>query len=116
VPGIDWSGDSSLIYTVVHVPLSGLVSDEASPLFDVCAVMLENKRSVCLIPQSGMFAYPSPSPVLPDGSFRVAYLQAIFPDKSESSRYRLMLMDQDGSDRRLIFPPEGSPGLRTSEK
>jgi resuscitation-promoting factor RpfB len=111
VPGIDWSGDGSLIYTVVHVPLAGLVSDEASPLFDVCAVMLENKRSVCLIPQSGMFAYPSPSPVLPDGSFRVAYLQAVFPDKSESSRYRLMLMDQDGSDRRLIFPPDGSPGL-----
>jgi resuscitation-promoting factor RpfB len=111
VPGIEWSIDGSLIYTVAHVPLAGLTNDESSPLFDVCAVMLESKRSVCLVPQTGMFAYPSPSPILPDGSFIVAYLQAIFPDKSESSRYRLMRMDQDGSDRRLIFPPEGSPGL-----
>jgi resuscitation-promoting factor RpfB len=111
VPGIDWSVDGSLIYTVAHIALPGLASDEASPLFDVCAVMLENPRSVCLVSQSGMFAYPSPSPLLPGDTFMVAYLQAIFPDKSESSRYRLMLMDQDGSDRRLIFPPEGSPGL-----
>jgi resuscitation-promoting factor RpfB len=111
VPGIEWSLDSSLIYMVAHVPLSGLASDEASPLFDVCAVILESKRSVCLVAKTGMFAYPTPSPALLNGDFVVAYLQAVFPEKSESSRYRLMLMDQDGSDRRLMFPPEGSPGF-----
>jgi resuscitation-promoting factor RpfB len=111
VPGFDWSTDSNQIYTVTHVPLPGLASDESSPLFDVCAVMLASQRSVCLVTQSGMFAYPVSSPLLPGDTFMVAYLQAIFPDKSESSRYRLMLMDQDGSNRRLVFPPEGSTGL-----
>jgi len=111
VPSIIWSPDSSAIYTVAHVPLSGLASDESSPLFDVCAVMIDSKRSVCMVPKTGMFAYPSPSRYRSDGNYLVAYLQAIFPEKSETSRYRLMLMDQDGSDRRMIFPPEGSTGL-----
>jgi resuscitation-promoting factor RpfB len=111
VPGIDWSTDGILLYTVAHVPLAGLASEESSPIFDVCVVMPESKRSVCMVPKSGMFAYPTPSPAVFEGNFVVAYLQAVFPEKSDSSRYRLMIMDQDGSDRRLIFPPDGSPGL-----
>lgn len=115
VPGIDWSEDSSLIYTVAHVPLTGLATHESSPVFDVCAIMIEIEGSVCMASKTGMFAYPSPSPLLADGNFIVAYLQAIFPEKSETSRYRLMLMDQDGSNRRLVFPPEGSPGLEAQK-
>jgi hypothetical protein len=41
----------------------------------------------------------------------VAYLQAIFPEQSETSRYHLMLMDRDGSNRRVLFPNEGAAGL-----
>jgi hypothetical protein len=41
----------------------------------------------------------------------VAYLQAIFPEQSETSRYRVVVMDQDGSNRRTVFPAMDAPGL-----
>jgi hypothetical protein len=41
----------------------------------------------------------------------VAYLQALQPLKSEGSSYRLMVMDQDGSNAWAVFPGEGEGGL-----
>jgi Tol biopolymer transport system component len=38
-------------------------------------------------------------------------MEAIFPEQSETSRYRLVIMDRDGSNRRELFPEEGRPGL-----
>jgi hypothetical protein len=63
-----------------------------------------------------MFSYPVPSPFqdLGDGGqedYQVSYLQAITPMQSETSRYRLAVMDRDGSNKRLLFPEEGAPGL-----
>jgi len=73
---------------------------------------------ITLVPQSGMFAYPVPSPIqlYPSGenSYQVAYLQAMFPDQSETSPYRLVVMDRDGSNPKVVFPPEGEPGLDIS--
>lgn len=111
VPSIGWSPDSDMLYTVSHVALSGLTSDEISPLFDIAAVDIANPQSIDLIQQAGMFAYPVPSPYNLGERYKVAYLQAIFPEQSETSRYRLMLMDRDGSNRTKIFPPEGSSGM-----
>lgn len=111
VPGLAWSPDNDILYTVIHSPKSGLSSDEASPLFDLAGIVANNKNSIDMIPQSGMFAYPEPSPTLPNKRFQVAFLQAIFPEQSETSRYRLVLMNRDGSNRRTIFPPDGAQGL-----
>ncbi len=65
--------------------------------------------------QVGMFAYPvtSPSQELHTGekAYQVAYLQALFPVQSDTSRYRLMVMDRDGSNRRSLFPSEGMVGI-----
>jgi hypothetical protein len=41
----------------------------------------------------------------------VAYLQAIFPDQSETSGYRLFIIDRDGSNPKSLFPEEGAVGL-----
>jgi resuscitation-promoting factor RpfB len=115
VPGINWSPDFGLLYTVSHTPLSGLSADELSPLFDLTAVDTENNQGINLVTQAGMFAYPVPSPDLGGKRFDVAFLQSIFPEQSESSRYKIMLMDRDGSNRKTIFPPEGSPGVDPQE-
>ncbi len=75
---------------------------------------MENDATVELGPQVGMFAYPSASPVRPNGqekAYQLAFLQAIFPDQSETSRYRLVVMDRDGSNRRVLFPTADAPGL-----
>ncbi|NPV76897.1 MAG: hypothetical protein HPY59_11050 [Anaerolineae bacterium] len=111
VPGIGWSKDSSLIYATSHAPSAGLTSDETSPFFDLIAINLIEGLPITLVPQAGMFSYPAPSPRLPKRQYVVAYLQAVFPEQSETSRYRLLVMDRDGSNQQQIFPPEGQPGL-----
>ena len=114
IPGISWGGDARTLYTVNHASASNLISAEDSPYFDLSAISIDNGPEIQLAMQSGMFAYPSASPIRPSGKeqvYQVAYLQAIFPAQSESSRYRVVVMDRDGSNRRTIFPPADAPGL-----
>ena len=113
-PGIVWGGDGKTLYFVNHTAAPAPVTAEESPNFDLQAMSIENDASVDLGQQVGMFAYPSSSPVRVNGqekAYQLAYLQAIFPDQSETSRYRLVVMDRDGSNRRVLFPPADAPGL-----
>ncbi len=111
VPGLAWAPGQNMLYTVNHVPLSGAETDESSPLFDVTAIDVNEARASSSVSQSGMFAYPVPSPLFEESRYWVAYLQADYPDKSKTSRYRLVLADPDGSNRQTLFPEEGKPGL-----
>jgi len=115
VPGLTWSPDSKALYTVDHISTSGVTSAEESPWFDLIAISFAGAAPVNLVSQVGMFAYPTCSPLKtqPNGekSYQVAFLQAIFPAQSDTSRYRLTLMDRDGSNRTVVFPTEGKPGL-----
>lgn len=119
VPGLTWSPDGQVLYTVDHVPQQDGGSAETSPLFDMTAVSLVGGAPVRLISQAGMFAYPVPSPARqqPSGenAFQVAYLQALTPTQSKDSRYRVYIADRDGSNSRLIFPSEGAPGIEPQQ-
>ncbi len=113
-PGQSWGGDGRTLYYVTHAPAPAPVSEEESPNFDLEASSLTNNATVDLARQVGMFAYPASSPVRQNGQekeYQIAFLQAIFPDQSDTSRYRLVVMDRDGSNRRILFPPSDSPGL-----
>ena len=111
VPGITWSPDGKVLYAVTHATKSGLSSEESSPVFDLSAIVLESKLVINLAPQAGMFAYPSASSLTAGKRFWVSYLQAIFPDRSETSRYRVVIQEPDGSNRKTVFPPEGTTGI-----
>ena len=114
IPGLTWGGDGKTLYFVNHAPAPAPITDEESPFFDLQATSFVNKVTVQLSAQVGMFAYPAASPVRENGAekaYQVAYLQAIFPDQSETSRYRLVVMDRDGSNRRTLFPSADSNGL-----
>ena len=115
VPGISWSPDGEILYTVDHVPPPGSSTPEELPLFDLSAVPVPGGPLLRIISQAGMFSYPlaSPSQIRSDGqqSYQVAYLQAAFPTQSETSRYWLAVMDRDGSNPHTIFPAEGSQGI-----
>jgi hypothetical protein len=123
VPGMAWSPDGSVLYTVVHDVAAGITSPDRSPLFDLVALPLAGGAAagspIPLARQVGMFAYPSPSPLqlAPDGSYdyQIAYLQAISPRESESSLYRLSLMDRDGSNQRQLFPAPDARGLEPQQ-
>ncbi|MBN2047349.1 MAG: G5 domain-containing protein [Anaerolineaceae bacterium] len=111
VPGLGWSSDHSVLYTVNH-DAQGV---EVSPNFDLAGILPNSATVIPMVKQAGMFAYPSASSTDQQGRFSVAYLQAIFPEVSDTSRYRLMVMDRDGSNKQQIYPPEGSPGLEPQE-
>ena len=114
VPGMTWGADSFTLYVVTHAPPPNLVNPEESPYFDLTAASTANKAVVRIARQTGMFAYPSASALRPIGkekSYQIAFLQAVFPEQSETSRYRVVVMDRDGSNQRIIFPPSDAPGL-----
>ena len=114
VPGMVWGADSLTLYVVTHAPPPNLVTPEESPFFDLTATSTANKATVRVVQQTGMFAYPSSSALRPSGeekSYQMAFLQAIFPEQSETSRYRVIVMDRDGSNQHAVFPAADAPGL-----
>jgi hypothetical protein len=114
IPGLAWGADSDTLYLVTHAPAPAPVTAEESPFFDLTAASMVNNATVRLVQQTGMFAYPSASPIRSNGRenvYQIAYLQAIFPSQSETSRYRVVVMDRDGSNRRVVFPSADAPGL-----
>ena len=114
IPGLAWGADGRSLYVVTHAPPPGLVNPEESPNFDLSALSLDSDANVRVASQSGMFAYAAASGLRLVGaerSFQIAYLQALAPNQSETSGYRLVVMDRDGSNRRDIFPDPGLPGL-----
>jgi len=119
VPGMTWGPDGKVLYTTDHVAQTGAASPEESQLFDLTALLLESNSPLSLVSQAGMFSYPMASPMQKNASgeadYQIAYLQANFPTQSETSRYRLAVMDRDGSDNRILFPAEGIAGLEPQE-
>jgi resuscitation-promoting factor RpfB len=120
--GLGWSANQQAIYFTDHAVKAGLENPEASPIFDLAAVPVsladfDGQAAVTagpvitLFQHVGMFSYPVPSPLWDEGGFKVAYLSAIFPDQSENSRYRLMMVDRDGSNQQVIFPPQDNQGI-----
>ncbi len=114
LPSITWGADGKTLYYISHAPPPSLVSAEDSPFFDINATSFANDATVKIAEQTGMFAYPSSSALQSSSrerQYQVAYLQAIFPEQSETSRYRVVVMDRDGSNRRTLFPANDAPGL-----
>ncbi len=109
VPVVSWGPLGDLLYGVDHAP----PADSLEYALEVMRVV-DNEQQL-LAPEVGMFAYPIPSPLvqLPseEQAHLVAYLQAVYPFQSDTSRYNLMVMDRDGSNKNLLFPFEGSEGL-----
>lgn len=113
VPGVSWSPNGDLLYVVDHLPASD------SQQYDLQSLPLENGLQMVIVPEAGMFSYPVPSAVLKFGSEEqahlVAFLKARLPLQSETSSYDLMTMDRDGSNKKLLFPPESSEGIQPQE-
>ena len=82
--------------------------------FDLVAVPTDGGAPIPMVSQVGMFAYPLASPAQPQQNgeydYQLAYLQAVFPDQSETSPYHLAVMDRDGSNRKVLFPGENRTG------
>ena len=115
VPAIGWSPDHLSLFITNHNQDPAVSNQEQSQRFNVSVLVPKEGVKLEVVPDSGMFAYPVASPWMDESNFLVAYLQAAFPDQSETSRTRLMVMDRDGSNRRVIFPAEGSQPIEPQQ-
>jgi resuscitation-promoting factor RpfB len=114
-PVISWAENGEYIYFSDNKSeLTNIGNDETK--FDLIALNMENYFPVTIERNVGMFPFAVAQPKLDhDESYQIAYLRALVPDKSEKSGYRLGVMDQDGSNNRLIFPSAGSIGITPIE-
>lgn len=98
VPNLSWSPDSRFIAATVHGPPLASEPAEESQVFDLWLFSVDGAVSARIAEQVGMWANPS------WGAAGIAYGAAINPLQSATSRYNIILIDRDGSNRRQIFP------------
>jgi hypothetical protein len=118
MPGLSIGPLGNILYSVNHSAQEGSLAAEDSPIFDLIAIPLTGGGVRTLVQDVGMFAYPLASPVTAkstgEASYKVAYLQAIFPEQSATSNYRVVIIDRDGSNQRIVFPPQDQSGIEPS--
>lgn len=107
-PSVSWSPEGEFIVAVLHGPAPTGGDPEDSPVFDIWALAASGTISAELASETGMWASPL---YAPEGDW-IAFGRARSPYASAASGYDLYVMDRDGSNRRLLFPSEGEPGLR----
>lgn len=115
-PIISWSPDGRFIAAVGHVPEEeGESKPEDSPLFELWIIDVEDKTTIPLISEVGMWAAPSWSPVWATSGKKkashIVYGLSKSPRDSEICLYDLYIMDRDGSNRDKLFPLKGEKGL-----
>lgn len=110
-PALSWSPDGQFLATQIHSPSPSGESDEDSPAFDVAALQISGTLQTPLAVGAGMWAAPQWLGTTPADS-RIVFGMAETPYASDTSRYFLYVMDRDGSNRQLLFPAEGQPGIR----
>ena len=114
IPPLVWGSDGNSLYFVNHASAPAPITSEESPYFDLSALSFSNEANVSIVNSAGMFSYPAVSPIESMGqekSFQIAYLQSVFVEQSDTSRYRLMVIDRDGSNSKLLFPPADANGI-----
>ncbi len=117
-PTLSWSPDGQFVLCTLHNPAGEGDVPEDSQVFDVWALSIDGIVRVRLASESGMWANPRWSPAYTTTQTAeswVVYGQARYPASSQDSRYDLYLMDRDGSNRHLVFPPTGESGLRVPQ-
>jgi hypothetical protein len=113
MPGLAWSPDGGLLYTVEHIEQEDLDIQERSPYFDLVAAYASGQTDT-VASNVGMFAAPQASPEI-DGAYMLAYLRAFTPAQSDISAYELVVDEADGGNPRALFPPAGAPGLQPQQ-
>jgi resuscitation-promoting factor RpfB len=120
-PNLSWSWDSDLIATTVHGPPVGGEPPDRSPAFDVTVTDVSGSFEGKVVDKAGMWSSPQFSPPLeaPGSTFPqgyMAYLRARDPFSSVSGEYDLLVADRDGSNARVIFPPDGQAGIEAESQ
>jgi hypothetical protein len=120
---VSWSPDAGLILTTVHGAPIGSEPREASPAFHIAVTSTSGEYSAEIGTNAGIWSHPEYSPPTRDDSGelepgQIAYLRArnLNNSISEAAEYDLVVADRDGSNDRIVFPPDpAQPGLTSRE-
>ncbi len=104
---IGWSPGSKVFFWQDNASGSSSINQS----FSMNSFHIDTQDSINLIENPGMFSYPSPAPMTSFGHYYLGFLQSIQNNQSDTSRYRLIISEQDGSNSRSCFPPQNSIGL-----
>jgi Tol biopolymer transport system component len=109
LPSLSWSPDSQFIAATIHgAPLASEPAEE-SQVFDVWVMSADGRISVKMVEQAGMWANPTWNQA------GIAFGMAFDPLQSVNSRYRIELIDRDGSNKRQLFPFREELGVQFPE-
>jgi hypothetical protein len=111
VSNLGWSPDSKRFFYSAHIKSTNVSDPESSPDFSLASLNENDLTTTTIAENIGMFANPSPAPITEHGHYKIAVYKAIDPNLSNTSRYRLMIMDGDGSNAKIVFPADGSSGM-----
>lgn len=109
VPTVSWSPDSRFIATVIHGEPLGDETPEASQQFDLWILAADGSIKANLATQTGMWS----NPIWTERG--IFYGQALLPLRSVNSRYKLIVVDADGSNPEIVFPVKEAPALSFPE-
>ncbi len=104
IPGVTWSSDETAAFFAFHGEIEGTTKSYDPTDFNIGKINLSDGQAAEIKSGTGLFSQPAASPLFEDGSSYIAYMQTISPLQSESSRYRIMLMDSDGGNAKAVFP------------
>lgn len=120
---VSWSPEGSLLLTTVHGAPIGSEPPEASPAFHIAVTSATGEFSAEIGLNAGIWSHPEYAPPVRDTagelvSGQIAYLRArnLNNSISETAEYDLIVADRDGSNDRMLFPPDPvQPGLTSRE-
>lgn len=119
---VSWSPDGTLLGTTVHGAPLGRELPEKSPVFNIAITNTTGDFMADIVDSAGIWAAPTYSPQIaqPDSEFSLiylAYLRSRDPVGSISGEYDLVVADRDGSNARMVFPPDPTlPGLKAPQQ
>lgn len=117
VPGITW-GSSNKLYFINHDYYPNSPDKESSPLFDLSEIDVTQDNIHKIQSETGMFAYPlalNQSDNHGEERDIIAFLQAISATESDTSNYRVAIIDADRTNIHTLFPDPELSGLQPNK-
>ncbi len=106
VPGISWTAEQDGLVFSFHGDISGVIETFDPTDFNLGSVNIHQPVPKEIRAGTGLFSYPSVSPLFDNGNSLIAFLEPVTPSESESSQYRILVMNADGTNPKLVFPLE----------
>lgn len=120
VPEFSLSPDGRMLAITAHGAPLGNEEPGDSEVYDLLITPVNGGFTIPFSTRVGMWSAPRYSPlrISDDGSldYSIAYLRAEKPLNSQTSPYRLIIADRDGSESRILFPALTDPGMRSADQ